>query len=656
MLLAVGEHPVDGGAFVPYNKGRFCSEGRQPEAGGNKCFSEEMMMKKTSWFSLILALCVLLSGLAAAETAPFAYEHDPRENAGAMKDIVVNPDAVYGFSPNPESVRLGEYADAIDWTDPAQVAEARAQRQAYHDSLSELYRMIESMLHEVRPVEEIARAVSTRRNELRLEVYGDDAEGLALVKKSNLETYGNEMGPTPDQLYEKYGSWQTVLEKALGTNAGMDACLGFYDEMYDMYDIGAASEPAESGESLILDRMVVLSRHNIRSPLGGSGSLLGDITPHEWVKWTSNPSELSLRGAVLEIMMGQYFRLYLEKEGLFPENYQPEDGEVRIYANAKQRTIATSRCFSAGLLPVGQVPVEVRAPYDTMDPVFNLAMNFVTEEYVQDALAEIAEKGGENGMAGILADLEDEIALLMDTADIAQSETYLSGKYGDLKTGSTVITLTEGKEPSMTGPIKTATSVADAMVLQYYEETDAKKAAFGHEISEDDWRSIHSIVDTYTDMLFCSPLVCVNVAHPMLQEIRSELCAEGRKFTFLCGHDANIASVLASLHAGDYLLPDTVEQQTPIGVKLVFERWLNESGEAFWKTSLVYQSTQQMRSMSPLSLDNPPMVYPVLLPGARSGDGLIAETDLLALVDDALEAYDTLVDQYVTAEEMPDAA
>ena len=172
--------------------------------------------------------------------AGFSYENDPRDNPNAMKDIVVNPDAVYGFSPSPDSTRLKDYVDAIDWTDPDQVAEARAQRQAYHDSLSELYRMIEDMLLEGKDVEAIARAVSQRRNELRLEASADDPEALELVKKSNLETYGDEMGPSADSLYEKYGSWQTVLEKALGTNPGMDACLGFYDEYYDLYDIEAA--------------------------------------------------------------------------------------------------------------------------------------------------------------------------------------------------------------------------------------------------------------------------------------------------------------------------------------------------------------------------------------------------------------------------------
>ena len=62
-----------------------------------------------------------------------------------------------------------------------------------------------------------------------------------IFKKSNLDTYGDENGPTVESLYEKYGSWQAVLEKALGTNEGMDACLGFYDEYYDMYDIGTGT-------------------------------------------------------------------------------------------------------------------------------------------------------------------------------------------------------------------------------------------------------------------------------------------------------------------------------------------------------------------------------------------------------------------------------
>lgn len=436
---------------------------------------------------------------------------------------------------------------------------------------------------------------------------------------------------------------------------------GFYtvserDEFAALYPAGARKTGAAEAAGYQLDRMVVLSRHNIRSPLSGGGSLLGDITPHSWFAWTSNPSELSRRGAVLETLMGQYFRLRLEQAGLFPENYQPEAGAVRFYANAKQRTLATARYFSAGLLPVAQVNIESHAPYDTMDPTFEPKLHFVTEEYARDVMAQVAEKGGVAGLDGILAGLQDAIALMMDTADIEKSEAYQSGKYGDLLNGETVLSLVEGKEPGMTGPIKSATSVADAMILQYYEEADARRAAFGHDLTEADWQKIHSIVDTYSDMLFCAPLVSVNVAHPLLQEIRAELTAPGRQFSFLCGHDSNVASVLAALNVEDYLLSQTVEQHTPIGVKLVFERWLNAENAAFYKVSLVYQSTEQLRGMEPLSLENPPVEAPVRFQGVpTTPEGLIAEEDLLALLDGAIDAYDALVEEYQAEAQEPAA-
>ena len=190
----------------------------------------------------VVLAAVMIAGVftvsAADETKFTGYEHDPRKNPEAMRDIVVNPKAVYGFSPSTaEGSTLKDYADALDWTNPEQVAAARQQRREYHDSMRELYDMVLSMVHENQDIETIARRVSQRRNELRLETYADNPEGLELVKKRNLETYGHEEGPLPDELLEKYGSWEMVLIKALGTNPGMDACLGFYDEMYHLYVI-----------------------------------------------------------------------------------------------------------------------------------------------------------------------------------------------------------------------------------------------------------------------------------------------------------------------------------------------------------------------------------------------------------------------------------
>lgn len=194
----------------------------------------------------ILTAVFLLTGNAAvyAEETPttavtsksgYTYVHDPMDDPEAAKDIIRNPDAVYGYSPSPESTRLKEYAK-YDWTDEEFVAKSRQDRIDYHKAKEQIYILTNKLVEEGKSIEEIARAASALRNQIRLDSYKDNPEGLATVKKSNLETYGNEEGPTADSLYEEYGSWTTVLEKAFSINKGMDACLGLYDEMYSVYE------------------------------------------------------------------------------------------------------------------------------------------------------------------------------------------------------------------------------------------------------------------------------------------------------------------------------------------------------------------------------------------------------------------------------------
>lgn len=200
-------------------------------------------MKKITRFNIIVLVVALLIALCAPISA-VAYTHDPMENPKAAQDIIVDPTAVYGYSPSPTSSRLKEYVD-YDWSDPAFVAEMRKQREDYHESISELYTLISEMKAAGSDIKDIAVAVSTKRNEIRLASYKDDPEGLAKVKKSNLENYGNEDGGTPEFFYNKYGSWETVIEKALSTNAGADACLGLYDKYYDTYFIAEVVTPTK---------------------------------------------------------------------------------------------------------------------------------------------------------------------------------------------------------------------------------------------------------------------------------------------------------------------------------------------------------------------------------------------------------------------------
>ncbi len=182
--------------------------------------------------SIAAAVVLCVTFAFNADAATFKYEHDPRLNAKAMTDIQYDPDAVYGFIPRADSTRLSFMRD-IDFTNAQEVETYTQQRRAYHDSFGQMYDVWVKMDAEGKSDEEIARVVSPMRNQLRLESYTNE-EDLKAVKESNLKTYGHEDGPTVDQLYEKYGSWRTVLYKSFSSNSGADACLGLYDEEYEL--------------------------------------------------------------------------------------------------------------------------------------------------------------------------------------------------------------------------------------------------------------------------------------------------------------------------------------------------------------------------------------------------------------------------------------
>lgn len=383
-------------------------------------------------------------------------------------------------------------------------------------------------------------------------------------------------------------------------------------------------------EKYYLTEAVVLSRHNIRSPLSGRGSVLSQITPHEWFAWTSAPAELSRKGGILETQMGQFFAQWMESEGLITRNYIPGGNEIFFYANSKQRTMATAQYFSGGMLPVANVRIRHDCEVDAMDPVFHPQITRDDSAFVATATSQIAAMGGSDGMAGLGQRVSGNIKVLEKVLDAPSH----------ICTDDASVTLPIWDEPAMTGGLKAANSAADALILQYYEEPDLRKAAFGHRISRKDWESVAEIKDWYGDILFTAPSVACNVAHPLLETLLGELRAEGRKFSFLCGHDSNVGSVLAALQNEDYVLPDAIEKKTPIGCKLVFGKYQGKDGKEYADIHLIYASDTQLREMQALSLDNPPACFRIQLKDLKANeDGLYLLPDLESRIQEAIDNY-----------------
>ena len=388
-----------------------------------------------------------------------------------------------------------------------------------------------------------------------------------------------------------------------------------------------------------LKEVVVMSRHNIRSPLTSGGAAHTRVTPHQWFAWTSPSSQLSLRGGVLETEMGQFFRKWLVGEGLLPDNYRPEGSEVLFYANSRQRTFATAKYFSAGFLPFANVEIQHKYFEDKMDPVFTPKFTKMNAKYRQQILDEMQTIHG--GPQAWMQSVQPTLTMMEDILDMAHSPAAKNDtthfRYDD-----TQFVLEKGDEPKMKGGYKLANSVADALVLQCYESESM--TAFGHQLTEKQWRDICAVKEVYDALLFTTHSAAVNLAYPLVSRIREELHHIGRKFTFLCGHDSNLASIGAALRLRYPETEQALELHTPIGSKLVFEKW-SDGTEEYVAINLVYQRVGQLQNRTLLSTDEPPMVKPVTIEGLTpNSDGLYRLSELDARMAEAMAEYDAIVD------------
>ncbi|MBQ0087624.1 MAG: hypothetical protein KBS72_08085 [Bacteroidales bacterium] len=405
----------------------------------------------------------------------------------------------------------------------------------------------------------------------------------------------------------------------------------------------SASCKEDSGrdDGYCLEDEVVFSRHNIRSPLSTSGSELSRITPYEWVDWGVEAAHLTERGGRIEQKIGEWFRADLVA-------IEPIDSDNTLfYSNSKQRTIKTGENFIEGFGP--GLSLYYRFRDDSMDPLFNPAYPFMSAPLQEKILADMNAIGGVEGTPeepykGILAaigEIADEIHYMEEVISFKESP-YAGGTLEHLPLNKMSISLTEGKEPGMTGDYKLVNSIADALVLQYYETGKE----FGKEISVEDVRRIGKVKTVYDEVLFANQTTAVLVSNPLVKKIKEEILDSDRKFTFLCGHDSNIATITTAL---GIKLPQTtgaVEFTSPIGSKIVFRKY--RKGESlFVDVHIVYASVSQLRETTPINVQNPPMILPVDFEGlSRNMDGYYRLEDVIGRFDDTIAEFESLVREY----------
>ncbi|MFB7981550.1 hypothetical protein [Streptomyces vinaceus] len=101
--------------------------------------------------------------------------------------------------------------------------EAQRTRIQYHGLLEDMHRTAADMREAGATDEEVARELVDMRNQAKATTRaGMTPEEVRILEERNVAKYGNPLGPTADQLYAKYGTWQQVIDASMRTSYAVD--------------------------------------------------------------------------------------------------------------------------------------------------------------------------------------------------------------------------------------------------------------------------------------------------------------------------------------------------------------------------------------------------------------------------------------------------
>lgn len=381
-----------------------------------------------------------------------------------------------------------------------------------------------------------------------------------------------------------------------------------------------------------LQQVLIMSRHNLRAPLGDNGSLLQQSSPNRWPQWDVPGGELTTKGGVLEVYMGHYMREWLTAQKLLTSGECPAANNVYVLANSLQRTVATAQFFVNGAFPGCDIPVHHQEKMGTMDPTFNPVITIDSPEFSQQAVQAMEQK--EESYA-----LTESYKLLEQIVNYPQSPACKEKQPCLLSTEKNSYSARYQHEPGVSGPLKIGNSLVDAFTLQYYQGFPLDQVAWGEIKTDKQWQLLSKLKNSYQDTLFTTPEVARNIAKPLVRYMNKALVEEagkGPKITVLVGHDSNIASLLAALDFRPYQLHDQ-DERTPIGGQIVFQRWHDGAGKRdLMKIEYIYQSKEQLRNTQALTLKSPAQRVTLALKGCPTDtDGFCPIDKFNAVMRDA---------------------
>jgi 4-phytase/acid phosphatase len=350
--------------------------------------------------------------------------------------------------------------------------------------------------------------------------------------------------------------------------------------------------PAVSDE---LERVVILSRHNVRAP-NATAADLARYTGEAWPEFSAPRGQLTANGRALEGLLGSYYHgLYAS---LLPSG---KCDALYVHANTLERTKETARALAETMQP--GCPVEVHTVGDDkIDPLFDAVGAGVAHPDYDLALAAVAGRVGNDA----------EAWARVHRGDLQALQDLIGNRGEPLAAVPSVLSRGEGNTlVRVEGPFVRASAISESLLMAYADGLSFPGVTEQRLI---DAQAAH-VLDL--DMQLRAPYIARVTASYLARHLAATLQGtSGLKspVVAIIGHDGTLLE-LAGLLDLHWLLPGYQPDQVPPGGALRFEVWKRRDGREAIRLSFTAQSLAQLRNRLTLSPDHPPPTVPVFIPG-----------------------------------------
>lgn len=376
-----------------------------------------------------------------------------------------------------------------------------------------------------------------------------------------------------------------------------------------------------------LESVVIVSRHGVRSPTRTKPPLQ-QLSPQPWPTWPVQPGQLTARGAALVEQMGRYYGAWLREQRVLPAGTCPASGEVYAWADVDQRTRLTGDALLRGIAPGCGLTAAHQASLDKADPVFHATESGVCALDPQQARRAIDERLGAGGLASLSSTYAATLGRMSDVLQFRASPSCIQSPQPDqcrYEALPNQVQIDEtGRHLRLDGPLGIASTVSEVFLLEYAQGLPAGQVAWGRITGDADWQRLLQAHNAQFDLMAKTPYLAQRKGTPLLADVTAALeqassgthAPTGNRVYLLGAHDTNLANLAGMLQL-DWTLPDQPDD-TPPGGALVFSRWRDPVTAIDYVTvELVYQSLEQLRNLTALSLAVPPKHIPLAIPACK---------------------------------------